>query len=111
MFTLDAVGSFDIHEPSGTYVYEIVPVSDGIAVISSDNNLRLIDPLSLHNQPLQVVQNVHADVTCLKALDPQSSIVCTAGRDGRVSIFDFRSRSKVSEVRTGRFSFLVSVIV
>jgi WD40 repeat protein len=102
MYTLDAVGAFAIGHPPETYIYDIQPLADGVAAISSDNCLRLIDPLVLHGPPLQVVQNVHTDVTCLKVLDADSSIVCTAGRDGRINIFDFRAKSKVAEVRTGR---------
>jgi hypothetical protein len=102
MYTLDAVGVFQIEHPPETYIYDIQPVADGIVAISSDDCLRLIDPLVLHAFPLQLIQNVHNEITCLKTLDPGNSIVCTAGRDGRVNIFDFRAKTKVAELRTGR---------
>jgi hypothetical protein len=102
MYTLDAKGAFRIEHPPETYIFRIEPVADGIAVISSDDCLRLIDPLFLHGPPLNVVQNIHAEVTCMKALDAENSIVCTAGRDGKVNIFDLRAKTKVAEMRTGK---------
>jgi WD40 repeat protein len=102
MFSLEATGAFKIDQPPETYIYDIVPISEGLAVISSDNSLRLINPLSLHGAALNTIENVHTDITCLETLDEQNSIVCTAGRDGRVIIFDFRSKNKVAEVKTGR---------
>lgn len=116
MYTLDVKGAFRIEHPPDTYIYHIEPVADGIAAISSDNCLRLIDPLFLHGPALNVIQNIHAEVTCLKSLDAQSSIVCTAGRDGKVNIFDLRAKTKVAEMKTGKNfrcffrSFLFSVM-
>lgn len=102
MYTLDVKGTFRIEHPPDTYIYHIEPVANGIAAISSDDCLRLIDPLVLHEPALNVVQNIHTEVTCLKPLDAQNSIVCTAGRDGKVNIFDLRAETKVAEVTTGR---------
>jgi hypothetical protein len=102
MYTLDAVGVFKIEHPPETYIYHIEPVADGVAAISSDNCLCLIDPLFLNGAPLHVIQDVHTEVTCLKALDTQNSIVCTAGRDGKACIFDFRAKSKVAELRASK---------
>jgi hypothetical protein len=80
MYTLDVKGAFGIEHPPDTYIYHIEPVADSIAAISSDNCLRLIDPLFLHGPALNVIQNIHAEVTCLKSLDAQNSIVCTDGQ-------------------------------
>lgn len=102
MYTLEATGAFKIEHPAETYIYHIEPVADGVAAISSDNCLRLIDPLFLQGPALNVLQNVHTEVTCLKALDGQNSIVCTAGRDGKVNVFDFRAKTKAAEIKTGR---------
>ncbi len=99
MYTLDASGAFRIDQPQGTYIYHIEPLADEVAVISSDNCLRLINPTSLHAPALRVVSNVHAEVTCLKTLDKQNNIVCTAGRDGRVNIWDFRANTKVAKFK------------
>jgi WD40 repeat protein len=102
MYTLEATQAFRIdNPPEKTYIYHIEPVADEIAVISSDNCLRLINPVSLQGPAVNVIPKVHADVTCLKALDGQSGIVCTAGRDGQVNIWDLRGKTKVAELKTG----------
>lgn len=100
MYTLDASGSFRVDQPQETYIYHIEPIGDEIASISSDDCLRLIDPTSLYGPMLKVIPKVHVEVTCLKALDGQNAIVCTAGRDGRVNIWDLRGNTKVVELKT-----------
>ena len=101
MYTLNAVGSYHISEPADTYIYDIVPVAAGLAAISSDDSLRLLDPLALSRAPLNSIRRVNTDVTCLKAFNTTTEgdalIVCTAGRDGRVCLLDPRSGSKVGE--------------
>jgi WD40 repeat protein len=106
MYTLDASGLFRVEQPQETYIYQIEPIRDEIAAISSDDYLRLVSPTSLHGPALKVIPNVHAKVTCLKALDGQNSIVCTAGRDGRVNIWDLRGNTKVAELKTSMLPHL-----
>lgn len=105
MYTLNAVDSFHISDPADTYIYDIVPIAAGLAAISSDDNLRLLDPLTLSGPPLNSIRRVNTDVTCLKAVsvttEGDAQIVATAGRDGRVCLLDCRSGQKVGEVRTG----------
>lgn len=105
MYALSEVHSFEISEPANTYVYDIVPVAAGLAVISSDDSLRLLDPLALSGTPLNSIRRVNSDVTCLKAINTSTegdaTIVCTAGRDGRVCLLDPRTATKAGEVRTG----------
>jgi SEL1 protein len=102
MYILNATGAFKVDQPPNTYIYDIVPLSDCIAAISSDDCLRLIDPLALSGTPLSLLEQVHSEITCLKSLEAQNHIVCTSGRDGWVNIFDFRAKTKVAELRTGR---------
>lgn len=105
MYTLNAVDSFHISDPQDTYVYDIVPVAAGIATISSDDSLRLLDPLALSGAPVNSIRRVNADVTCLKAINTSTEgdalIVCTAGRDGRVLLLDPRTAGKIGEVKAG----------
>jgi WD40 repeat protein len=116
MYTFDASGSFRVDEPQETYIYNIEPIGDEIVAISSDNCLRLISPTSLHGPALKVIPKVHLEVTCLKALDGQNAIVCTAGRDGRVNIWDIRGNIQIAELKTGMspsfrcLPFLLSLI-
>lgn len=107
MYTLNVVDSFRIVEPLNTYIYDIVPTEAGIAIISSDDNLHLLNPLALSGPPLSTFRRVHSDVTCLKAVNANAQdggfIVCTAGRDGRVCLFDPRTGSQAGQVNTGMY--------
>lgn len=107
MYSLTDIGAFKITDPVDTYVYEIVPCASGIAAISSDDSLRLLNPLALDGYPLNSIRTVNKEVTCLKAVNEvvegDASVVVTAGRDGRVCLVDLRSGSRVGEVRSGEF--------
>ncbi|KAK0117921.1 hypothetical protein ONS95_012235 [Cadophora gregata] len=104
MYNLNTSSSFHINSAAGTYVYDIVPVAAGLAAISSDDCLRLLDPLALHAGAVNEIKDVNADVTCLKAVtvgeEGDALIVCTSGRDGRVALWDLRSGAKIGEVRS-----------
>lgn len=106
MYNLNTTSSFHVTSPAGTYVYDIVPVAAGLAAISSDDSLRLLDPLALNAGPVNEIKKVNADVTCLKAVNTggegDAVVVCTAGRDGKVALWDPRSGAKVGEVRSGK---------
>lgn len=105
MYSLNDIGAFKITDPADTYVYEIVPCASGIAAISSDDSLRLLNPLALNGYPLNSVRKVNKEITCLKAVNTavegDASVVVTAGRDGRVCLIDLRTGTKVGEVRSG----------
>ncbi len=101
MYTLETTGVFSIDDPPETYIYHIEPIADEIAAISSDDCLRLINPAFLNGPVLKIIPKTHTEVTCLKALDGQSPIACTAGRDGRVNIWDVRGNTVVAELNTG----------
>jgi hypothetical protein len=108
MYTLSAVDSFRVSEPADTYIYDIVPVAAGLAVISSDDCLRILDQHSLSRQPINSVRKINPDVTCLKAIGTSAGdaeIDCTAGRDGKVCLVDPRSGTKTGEVRAGELAF------
>jgi len=101
MYALDNISSFHITDPVDTYVYDIVPISSGLVAISSDDNLRLLNPLNLNGPPIYSIRRVNTDVTCLRAIgDENAAVVCTAGRDGRVCAMDPRSGGKVGEARS-----------
>jgi hypothetical protein len=115
MYTLDTVDFFQISDPTNAYIYDIVPVAAGLAAISSDDSLRLLDPLALNGTPLNSIRRVNTDVTCLKAVNNTAEgdalIVCTAGRDGRVCLLDPRTSAKIGEVRTGALGFHFAYIL
>ena len=87
---------------NSTYIYDIILTGAGLAAISSDDSLRLLDPTQLDGAPLNSVRQVNRDVTCLRVLN-EAGIVATGGRDGRVVITDLRSGERVGEVSSGKF--------
>lgn len=105
MYTLDALDHFQVTKPENTYIYDIVPTAAGLATISSDDVLRVLDIQNINEKPLKEIKNVNKDVTCLKAVDATGEagavVVAAAGRDGRVGMWDLRTGEKVAEVRSG----------
>lgn len=98
---------FDAFQNSGrdpAYVLEIIPVAGGLAAISSDQNLTLFDPRRLSQGPLQTIRTSHGNITCAKAFDESNSILCTAGENGTVSVWDLRLDGSNAQIAapTGR---------
>jgi SEL1 protein len=106
MYSLPTTSSYHVSDPAETYIYDIVPISGGLAAISSDDSLRFFDPTNLDAGPVSSVRRVNADVTCMKALGSREfadgAVVCTAGRDGQVAMLDPRTGAKVGEVASGK---------
>lgn len=99
MYIFDSHAAFQA--PKDTYIYSIIPISGGIGVISSDDSLRLFDPNNLET-PHATLKGVNRDVTCVKAFgEGNSEIVCTAGRDGRICLWDPRTNKQLSQAKTG----------
>ncbi|KAF2730244.1 WD40 repeat-like protein [Polyplosphaeria fusca] len=107
--------------PSNSYIYKILSTAprqdpltysttDRLAVISSDDSLRLLDPATLDVVPDGVITKASESVTCLeRGDDPSGNIVATAGRDGLVKLWDKRSKGNVLVVQSP--SKLISSIV
>ncbi|KAF2269333.1 WD40 repeat-like protein [Lojkania enalia] len=104
--------SSDLDLPPNSYIYKILStaprqnpltyaIPDQLAVISSDDSLRFLDPVSLKVLPDGIVKNVNHSVTCLERVDdPHSNIVATAGRDGLINFWDKRVRNKVVSIQS-----------
>jgi WD40 repeat protein len=98
--------------PPNSYIYRIISTAprqdpltysqtDQLAIISSDDSLRFLDPATLSALPNGIVKNVNEKVTCLeRANDAPSNVVATAGRDGLIRFWDKRSRQKVLEIES-----------
>jgi WD40 repeat protein len=98
--------------PPNSYIYRIISTAprqdplnysqtDQLAIISSDDSLRFLDPATLNALPNGIVRNVNDKVTCLeRANDAPSNVVATAGRDGLIRFWDKRSRQKVLEIES-----------
>lgn len=106
--------SSDVGLPPNSYIYRIIstaarldPLSysktDQLAIISSDDSLRFLDPATLNVNG--VVKTANNSVTCLeRANDAASNVVATAGRDGLIRFWDSRSRQKVLEIQSRMFT-------
>lgn len=96
--------------PPNSYIYKIISTAsrqdplaysktDQLAIVSSDDSLRFLDPSTLSVNG--IVKGANEKITCLeRANDAASSIVATAGRDGLIRFWDKRSRQKVSEIES-----------
>lgn len=90
MYNLSKADAFQNPGRDPAYVLEIIPVAGGLAAISSDQNLTLFDPMRLSQGPLKTIRTAHGNITCAKAFDESNSIICTAGENGTVSLWDLR---------------------
>jgi WD repeat-containing protein 89 len=98
--------------PPNSYIYKIISTAarqdpltyskvDGLAIISSDDSLRFLDPTTLNPIQTGVVKNVNEKVTCLeRANDVPSNVVATGGRDGYIRFWDNRSPQKALEIES-----------
>lgn len=103
----------DVGLPPNSYIYRIISTAarqdpltysstDQLAIISSDDSLRFLDPVTLKVN--SVVKTANNSITCLeRANDAPSNIVATAGRDGLIRYWDQRSRQKVLEIQSRTF--------
>ena len=116
MHNLKETASSSLSLPPNSYIYSIIPISSGsFAAISSDDSLRIFDALDGNLSPASIfANNTHQDgVTCLKSYSSSSQqlrLLVTAGYDGRVKLWDIRSRSPLLELSTndtGMFLFLI----
>jgi WD40 repeat protein len=97
--------------PPNSYIYKVLStsprqdsltytLSDTLAVISSDDSLRLLDPATLDLLPDGFVK-VNTSVTCLERVDDAASnLIATAGRDGLVNFWDKRSKKKALGIQS-----------
>ncbi|KAI0837646.1 WD40 repeat-like protein [Hypoxylon sp. FL0890] len=98
MYPLTCVDGYKIPIREEHYVLDIIPLTQGPATISSDQKLSLFDPANLSAGPLLNLVTEHGHIACVKAYDVGNSIVCTAGRDGSVSMWDLRKNPFQAQV-------------
>ncbi|KAF3939144.1 hypothetical protein ABW19_dt0204769 [Dactylella cylindrospora] len=87
MISFTSTSSSTISSLEGTYHYSFARLGPYLAVISSDDHLRIIDPSTLAAVSTSAVTHP-AGVTCIKSIDPNQ--VFTAGRDGIARLWDLR---------------------
>lgn len=107
MFTLVEQSSYRVPGPAESYIYEIVSSAVGIAAISSDDALRVLNPAHLSGPELFTLPQVHNAVTCLSILDMAGNVFGTAGRDGEIKIWDVRCGQLVASTNSGWYFLFV----
>ncbi|KAK4144361.1 WD40-repeat-containing domain protein [Dichotomopilus funicola] len=72
------------------YVTDILPVTAGFATAASDQSISLFDPPRLDQGPVKRIRTDHGNLTASKIYSAADSVVCTAGENGTVSLWDLR---------------------
>jgi WD repeat-containing protein 89 len=89
-----------------TYVLDIHRTSAGLAAISSNQHLTLHDPSRLEAGPLRSLKTNHGNLTTLEVFDRNAALVCTAGENGKVGVWDLRQGVSVAQF-TGTLGVVV----
>ena len=100
MRTAKLVNTSQLTLPLDSYIYKILlrPRLAGIAAISSDDSLRIIDSSTLQAINGDTLRGVHVGVTCLQSVTDQPDVLLTAGRDAAIRGWDVRNGSRVVEL-------------
>lgn len=77
------------------YVLDIHRTSVGLASISSDQFLSVLDPARLSAGPVCRLPTDHGNLTTLRVFDSNAALVCTAGENGTVGVWDLRQGANV----------------
>lgn len=111
MYNLTKKDAFKNPGSDPAYVLEIASVNAGLAAISSDQVLSLFDHLRLGHGPIKTIQTSHGNITCARVFDASTSLICTAGEDGTVSLWDLRLDGAAAQVAqpTGSDAPIVSL--
>jgi WD repeat-containing protein 89 len=93
MYTLNYADGLSLGRD--VYVLDIHRTSVGLASISSDQFLSVLDPTRLSTGPQRRLPTQHGNLTTLRVFDSSASIVCTAGENGTVGVWDLRQGASV----------------
>lgn len=106
MYTLSNVAQYHFSGPDEVYVLDVHRTNAGLAAISSDQRLSLLGPARLRDGPVAAWKTEHGNLTSLRVFDGNNSLVCTAGEDGSVGVWDLRLRgaaARVAQFSAGEF--------
>ncbi|KAJ8124972.1 hypothetical protein O1611_g8669 [Lasiodiplodia mahajangana] len=98
MYPLTYIDGYRIPTREEVYVLDIIPFTSGPGTISSDQKLSLFNPSSLKTGPVTNLITNHGNITCARAFDEANSVVCTAGENGTISLWDLRQDARQAEV-------------
>ncbi|MCJ1418563.1 hypothetical protein MMC32_004911 [Xylographa parallela] len=97
--------------PTNSYIYCIKAVGRSLAAISSDDSLRVFDPVTLQVSADRVFQNAHTGIVCLENVGDEIESLVTAGRDGYVRCWDLRSGKKTVELKDEKSTPFLSLAI
>lgn len=99
MYALSNVARHHFAAADDVYVLDLHRTSAGLAAITSDQQLALLDAAQLGAAAASASWRVeHGNVTTLSVFDGAGGLVCTAGEDGSVGLWDLRSRGPHARV-------------
>ncbi|KAI6748131.1 hypothetical protein HG531_008673 [Fusarium graminearum] len=84
------------------YVLDIQRTSAGLATISSDQFLSVLDPARLSAGPQRRLPTQHGNLTTLRVFDSNAALVCTAGENGTVAVWDLRQGANVVQFQASQ---------
>ncbi|GJD02919.1 WD domain-containing protein [Colletotrichum higginsianum] len=111
MYNLSCVDGHHFSSPHDVYVLDIQRLGAGLGAISSDQKLSLFNPARLGQGPVKSYPTSHGNLTCFRTFDWQNSIVCTAGENGEVSVWDMRESSKPQVAHFAEFQNHVASVL
>ncbi|MCJ1380626.1 hypothetical protein MMC17_003734 [Xylographa soralifera] len=97
--------------PINSYIYCIKAVGRSLAAISSDDSLRVFDPVTLQVSADRVFENAHTGVVCLEDVSVDVESVVTAGRDGYIRCWDLRSGKQTVELKDAQSTPFLSLAI
>ncbi|KAL7939738.1 WD40-repeat-containing domain protein [Trichoderma chlorosporum] len=106
MYTLANIDQHHFAGPEDVYVLEAHRTASGLATVASDQTLSLFNPGRLGAGPVARLRTDHGNVTTLRVFDAGTSVVCTAGENGSVGVWDLRQGARVAQFTAGQASIL-----
>ncbi|KAL6813372.1 WD40-repeat-containing domain protein [Trichoderma sp. SZMC 28013] len=106
MYTLTNIDQHHFSGPEDVYVLEAHRTAAGLATVASDQTLSLFNPARLGTGPVARLRTEHGNVTTLRVFDAGTSVVCTAGENGSVGVWDLRQGARVAQFTAGQASIL-----
>lgn len=80
----------------GSYLYHIVPSHDSLAILTSSDEVAIVDQNTL--QASSTLSGVPQGSTCLAG----GPILACSGRDGSIALFDSRSQESFLRLKSGK---------
>ena len=101
MYTLSNVARHRFSGPEDVYVLDLHRTSAGLAAITSDQRLTLLDPARFSASEATAswaAAERGTPLTALRVFDEAQALVCTADGDGAVGVWDLRLRGEAARV-------------